>query len=434
MAKENLRLLQPNVVRIDGYFYHIPDNADVLYKKTDDGTNAYSFALDTGFSNPVTSIEFDGRWFWTLENTATYDSIVKRWQLDDFILKLDRTYTLTSGSFNFAYEVDAFTVEHFEVSLDAVASSGTNSLTLSGSSFDRLELGSRLFLGPSTFGGFEGRTEQVIVASVGPGFSVTLTSNLQYTYNINDTVVWSDKVWLFNNFRQGETVSGGGNGALLSFNIHDSVTTVLQRDIGAQFKSATASTFLKDPQDNKDYLVYAVETNLLFTETQETSANFLSNVKSAAQNNQEEDTSTIPIFEITSENNTLFRLQKKATFNEGGTIITEVWDNGPNDPEYNYQLSTLTRIPQSISLTADPAIIAADALSTSQIKAIVRDQFDSPVNNATVQFSDDDTTGSSPGFVSPTSNTTNSNGETDTTYTSGDTAALVTITAQTKGA
>lgn len=429
MAKENLRLLQPNVVRIDGYFYHIPDNADVLYKKTDDGTNAYSYALDTGLSNSITSIEFDGRWFWTLENTNTYDSIVKRWRIDDFILKLDRTYTLTSGSFGFPYKIDAFTVEHFGANLSSVASSGTNSITVTGTSFDRLELGSRLFLGPSTFGGFEGRTEQVIVASVGPGSTVNLTSNLLYTYNITDPAVWTDKVWLFNDFRQGEAVSGGGNGALLSFNVHDSVTTVLQRDVGAQFKSATAATYLKDPQDGRDYLVYAVETNLLFTETQESSLDFLSNVKSAAQNNQEEDTSTIPIFEITSENNTIFRLQQKATFNTTGVLTTEDWD-----PEYNYQLSTLSRIPQSISLTADPAIIAADALSTSQITAIVKDQFDNPVESAIVEFSDDDNSGSSPGFVSPTSNTTNPNGGTNTTYTSGDTAALVTITAQTKGA
>lgn len=428
MAKENLRLEQPNAVRIDGYFYHIPDNADVLYKKTDDGTNAYSFALDTGLSNPITSLEYDGRRFWTLENTTNFGAIIKRWEIEDFILKLDRTYTLPSGTNNFAYKVDAFSVEHFEISLGAIASSGNSSITVTGTSIDRLKLGNRLFFGPSTFGGFEGETEEAIVASVTTS-SVTLTSNLQNTYNLNDPISWSDRVWLFNDFRQNESVSGGGNGALLSFNVNDSAITVLQRDVGAQFKSATAAHFLKDPQDGRDYLVYAVETNLLFTETQDSSPNFLSNVKSAAQNNQEDDTTTIPIFELTSENNTLFRLQQKATFIEGSTITTEDWS-----PDYNYQLSTLSRIPQSISVTADPAIIAADGLSTSSILAQVRDQFDEPVPTAVVEFEDDDSLGSTPGSVTPTADTTNVNGRAQTTYTSGDQPRLVTITAKTKGA
>ena len=428
MAKENLRLTKPNVTRVDGYFYHIPDNADVLYKKTDDGSNAYSYALDSTTQYSVAALEHDGRWFWTLENTNTGSLLIKRWSIDDFILQLDRTYTLSSGLSNFIYDTSTFSVEHFHADLQTVASSGTSNILVSGSSFDRIESGNRLFIGPSTFAGFEGRTEQVIVASTGPGNQVNLTSNLQYTYNLNDNLCWSKRIWIFNKYRQNESFSSGGNGALLSFNIHDSLPTIVQRDIGTQFKSSTAAHYLKDPQDNRDYLVYMVETNLLFLETKDTNSNFLSNVKSAAQNNQEVNTTTIPVYEITSQNNTLFRLQQKATFNTNGVIATEDWGT-----QYNYQLSTLTRIPQSISLTADPAIISADTVSTSTITATVRDQFDQPVGTVSVQFSDDHTAGSTPGFVSPTTSNTVS-GVTTTLYTSGDTAALVTITAQTKGA
>lgn len=428
MAKENLRLLKPNVTRVDGYFYHIPDNADVLYKKTDDGTNAYSYALDTATQYSVNSLEYDGRWFWTLENTNTGTLLIRRWNIDNFILELDKTYTLSSGASNYIYDSTTFTVEHFHATFQTVASSGNTSISVSGSSFGRIEPGNRLFLGPSTFAGFEGRTEQAIVSSIGIGNQINLTAPLQNTYNLNNNISWAKRVWIFNKYRQNETVSSSGNGALLSFNIYDSLPTIVQRDTGSQYKSTTAAHYLKDPQDSRDYIVYMVETNLLFMETQDSNANFLKNVKSAAQNNQEINTTTIPVYEITSENNTIFRLQQKATFNTNGILATEDWSS-----EFNYQLSTLSRIPQSISLSADPAIISADAVSTSTIKAVVRDQFDQPVGTVSVQFSDDHTAGPTPGFVAPTSSNTTS-GVTTTTYTSGDTAALVTITAKTKGA
>jgi hypothetical protein len=173
------------------------------------------------------------------------------------------------------------------------------------------------------------------------------------------------------------------------------------------------------------------QTNFIFMETEDTNPNFITAVKSATQNNQEVDTTVIPVYEVTIENETIFRLQTKGTFREGATVTTIDWSG-----EYNYQLATLARRPQSIALTATPAIISAGTSSSSEIKAELHDQFDDPMGDVTVYFTDDDTGGAVPGFVNPTSDKTGISGALDygiayTTYSGGSVARTVKITATT---
>jgi len=194
---------------------------------------------------------------------------------------------------------------------------------------------------------------------------------------------------------------------------------------GNEYRDVAAATFLVDPVVDESYLVFMNQTNLLFIDTDPDSSTYLDIIKSATQNNQEDDTTVIPVYEITHEGYTLFRLQRKATFRVGGGINTEDWD------EYNYQLSTLQRLPQSISLVAASGIISADGVSTTDITATVKDQFDAPVSSRTVDFSEDDSSGSPEGVVNPGSATTNSDGEAVTTYRAGTEPKVVKITAET---
>jgi hypothetical protein len=91
-----------------------------------------------------------------------------------------------------------------------------------------------------------------------------------------------------------------------------------------------------------------------------------------------------------------------------------------------YTLATLTPFINSIGLSASPAIIPANTVSTSTITAILKDKFNAPVSGKLVTFTDDDNVGLLLG-----SNPTNTdiNGRATIVYRSGDTARNVKITA-----
>ena len=99
MAYENVTLRKRNFVMVDGYFYMIDEDIDSLIVKTDDGTQAYSYPLDTTITDQIVSLEYDGRNFWTLENLAGNNLRIRKWYLDNYVCKLRTTFNLIeSGS------------------------------------------------------------------------------------------------------------------------------------------------------------------------------------------------------------------------------------------------------------------------------------------------------------------------------------------------
>jgi len=428
MARENLRITAQNAVRIDGYFFHIDSAAAVLFKKTDDGTNAFSYPLDTPVSNTIISLEYDGQHFWTLENPSG-SIIFRKWLIEEFVLKHQRKYEFTDTGTQ-TFDSGAFSLEHFHGELANASSSGTSILDVGTDGNLRMDVGDVLYIGPSNAVGFEGLFEEAVVLSLS-GIQdefVILTTNLTTSFVNNDEFSFSTRIWFFNQFRPSDPDTLG-SGQLFSFDHRDLSPTLVAQKPGNEFKDVNASTFLTDlpgTSNARDFLIYMKETSLLFIETQDTDPNFTTIVKSATQNNQRPNNSVIDVFELTHENNTLFRFQNEATFLIGTTEELEDWGS-----EYNYQLSTLERLPSSISLTAVPAIISADGVSTSTITAIVKDQFDQPMSGRTVTFSEDDATGSPDGDVNPTAAITNALGVAITTYTAGTQSNLVTITATT---
>jgi len=434
---ENVRLKINNFVRYEGYFYHLDNNADTLYQKTDDGNNAFSYPLDNDITNEVICLQHDGTFFYTLENIQTITDgqlLIKKWKIEDFILKLQRTYTL-NGITSKKYDSNCFVIEHYHYEFFAAASAGVSSITLTD--VNRLTTGDILQLGPSTFVGSEGQSEEVTVLSVGPGNLVNLTTNLTHSYNPNDLASFANKAWFFNRFQPSDPDPILGSGQLYEFLLNPAGNpTPTPRKAGNEFREIFAATFLTDnfysgdsyvAAGPRNFLTYINGTNLLFIDIDPARPGFPVTVQSAAQDNQETDTTVIPVLDITHENNTIFRLQMKGVYRDsGGSLTDETWS------EANYMLATLQRLPASISLTADPAIISADGgASSSTVTAIVRDQFDNAIPSRVVDFSEDDASGTPQGDVNPTSDTTDSNGEATVNYLSGTEAKLVTITAKT---
>lgn len=429
----NIRLLNPNVVRLDGYFYSIDHQTDAMVQKADDGTLAFAYPLDTPIPNQIKSLEHDGESFWSLEwiddGDADQGFIIRRWVIENFVMVLQQSFTFQTDS-NDTFESSAFTIEKYEGRLTAGATQGTSQLNVTfdnddGTIFDLLSPGTNIFLGPSTVAGFEGQFERVTVNSTSSPATVTLTGPLDVSFASSDPIVFSENLWFFNEHFLKETSVG----ALYKINILDG--SILSRTKGGAFlginacgfhnvQSFQAGTGLED--FNGHYLLFVRTNNLLFIDPNDSN---LTTVLSAVQNNLSADTTEVfDVEDFGIEGNTLFRLQKK--FNINGTESTESTSN--------YQLATFRPFPTAIALTAVEAIIAAgDGASTSIITARVTDQYALPFLTSpasTIQFS---TSGGGTGSaLSDTGEIpiVDADGEVTVTYTSGDTAGLVVIAAQ----
>ncbi len=416
MVSENIKLRKRNCTASDGYFYMFDEDQDNLLQKTDDGNTSFSFPLDALLSNEIESLEFDNVYFWTLEDSGTNDVTIRRWQIDNYICKLQQTIVLAeTGSHK--YESQAFSVEHYHTTLSTTISGGSTSLYLTAYSDSPTMSGTttisgvpisstKLYLGPNS----NGEAELVTVSTTFSG-GVTLVSGTSYGFDSGDEVNYFTHIWLFNDF-DGTSATG----ALYKF---DGWTgTYIKKYSGAAYKSVKASTFYKIPSfteyGDTDMLCYIKGTNTLFVNITEHVDGTLHYYGSMVMENVKNDESTvIDVYDMAIDRDNMYRLQ----LTPDGTAT--VWTN------YSYLLSPLDAFVTSISLSASPAIIAANGLSTSNILAVVKDQFLQAIVGRNVTFSEDGTGSITGGTVKAT----DSDGEADTVYTSGTSAEEVQITA-----
>jgi len=431
---QNVRLINQNFTRSEGYFFSFDHQTDVMIQKADDGTLAFAYPLDTPVSNTVRSLEFDGQSYWTLERIVENDAdagfIIRRWVIENFVMILQNSFTFQTNS-NDDFESSAFTVEKYEGILSAGAAVNTSQLTVAfnddpdGAIFGLLTPGTRLFIGPSTLAGDAGEFTTVTVNSTVGSSTVNLTAPLGVGFSSGNSIRFSKNLWFFNqHFLKTRDV-----GALYKVSALDG--SILSRTQGGAFKDINACSFhnvqtfqIGTPlvDFNGHYLLFLRTNSLLFIDVNDPQ---LTTVLSAVQNNLSSDTTEVfNVSDLAIEGNTIFRLQTK--FNINGQQSTET--------TFNYQLATFRPFPTAIALTAVEAIIpAGNGVSSSIITARVTDQYALPYLTSpagTIQFS---TTGGGSG--SGLSNTgeipiVNTNGEVVVTYTSGDTAGMVTISAE----
>lgn len=451
MAYENITLRKQNVTMIDGYFYMMDENQDAMIVKTDDGTQAYSYPLDTTIGNTVVSMEFDGRNFWTLENPGSDTVRIKRWNFENYVLKRRDNFVMSpTGSHK--YSSQAMTIEHYHLHFHENAS-GTKKLSMyqpktKQVDFDlttKLLNGMIISLGPN-FGGQveDAEIDNVIAVSHGQEtiYEVEVTNTIVNNYQkatasgsgyddrekYGDPASFYNNIWLFNNWNG----TSSADGALYKFDAYTG-SYVSPHYAGGEYKNVNACTFFdvpnyifdRDWQDTEaddafnwpkyNSLMYVRTTNIIFLNPDDFSSSF----GSMTMDNVEDDQATIiPIYDLTMEGVNVYRLQRKATYY--GTTYTFA------DGTYNYQLSTLEPFITSISLRANPAILPANGVNTSDITAIVKDQFNLPIAGKLVYFTEDDPAGS---ITGPNPANTDSNGVATTAYKAGTSAREVKITA-----
>ncbi|MHA1833671.1 MAG: hypothetical protein ACTSV7_06730, partial [Candidatus Baldrarchaeia archaeon] len=354
MAYENIRLRKPNVTMVDGYFYMIDEDTDSLIMKTDDGTVAFSYPLDTTITSTISSLEHDGRNFWSLEDPGGGDNlIIRRWYIDNYVCKRRNTFNLVeSGSHK--YSSTAFTVEHYHETFSGNESAGSNNLSISDGS--KLTSGMVVVLGPNV----NGQLEEATVNSAGAGF-VIINGTTSYDFQTGDPVTFYKTIWLFNDYNG----VSGATGALYKINPYTGAYQA--KYSGGEYQSVGACTFYDMTSvfgAGSEAICFVFGSNMLFIDPDDPTNNIGSMVMDNIEDNQ---TTLIPIYDVTIEGTNVYRLQTKATYYGSTASFSE----GP----YNYQLSTTDAFITSISLEANPAILPANAVNISNITSVVKDQF-----------------------------------------------------------
>lgn len=411
MAYENIRLRKPNLATVNGYFWMVDEDTDSLVVKTDDGTLAYSYPLDNTITQTVKSLEYDGRNLWMLRATNTDEVTIDRWYINNYVCVRRNSFIFVPGVAH-KFNVDAFTVEHYHTTFSANEEAGQSVLSVIDGS--KIESGFTVVLGPNTLGQIEERT----VSSATEG-SIQINGSTTYAYNAGDSISFYKRLWLFNNYDGLDNTTG----ALYAVDAYTG--SVITKYSGGTYKDIKACTFYDvpryvfnkanhntDPRYNS--LCYIKGTNLIFLNPDDLNSSF----GSMTMDNIEQDQATnIVVYDLAIDGTNIYRLQRKATYYGTTTIFV--------DETYNYQLSSLNSFITSISLRSDPAILPANGVNPAAITAIVKDQFNLPVQQKQVFFTDDDPNGSI--LSSPVN--TDANGVAQTTYIAGITAREVRITA-----
>jgi hypothetical protein len=312
------------------------------------------------------------------------------------------------------YDSNAFTVEHYHTTFSADEAAGSSILSVLDGS--KMASGYKLVLGPNHLN----QLEEVTVSSASTG-SVQINGSTSYEYRAGAPISFYKRIWLFNNYNGTDSSTGA------LYNIDAYTGSVVTKYAGGAYKNIMSATFFDVPRyvfdrnvgpgtltPRYNSLCYIKGTNMIFLNPDNLSTSY----GSMTMDNIEEDQATnIIVYDVTIDGTNVYRLQRKATYYGN----TEFFANNT----YNYQLSSLNSFIASISLRANPAILPANGVNPAAITAIVKDQFNLPVSQRQVFFTDDDPNGA----ITSSPVNTDANGVAETTYIAGTTAREVRVTA-----
>lgn len=262
-VQDNIKIRKPNVTVKDGYYYTFDDDQDALLQKTDDGNTAFSYPCDNILEEEITSLEFDGVYFWSLEQKEAVSPAawvqyvyIKKWKIDNYVCKLQDTLTLTSDA-SHKYRTEGFSVEHYHTSLSTTISGGETTIYLDKYYNQPLVISDAiLHLGPNSSG-----EEEDVIVDVPVLGGVTLTAPVQYLYDAGDLVNFYKNIFLLNNFNGADAATG----ALYKFNNALDYVTKYPGGAYKDVKSATFSTIDSFTELGEvDTLLYTKGTNTLF--------------------------------------------------------------------------------------------------------------------------------------------------------------------------
>lgn len=481
MTRENIRFQEGNFTGDGVYFYSILDSAQVLQQKVDDGTVSFSYPLDTAIAGDINGLEWDGVYFWSLENRSGSDGVtVRKWGIESFICKQQQKFEFIDGPTH-TYTCNALAIEHFRLTVGD--NTFGNDLTLGQSSVaisdtamlaagDILTFVRRLTSSAQRVG--TTFVEQVTVQSVSSPTVVALTSAMvgnphggDGTGNIEqargfrgpgtdpetiqallpgtptqpptpDEVFVTKFIWLAND----DSPSTPGTPSLYKVRASNG-SNVIQFS-GTQYANVNALTFYtkynvssgtdvnvtkynttvivdSDVGGRQAYLLIARESSLLFFNTDSDVIDrsmVLNNIKVDTINHWNVDDMLVLGIE---PDIVIYRLQPGTTAKNDQLVLTDYpWG------EFNYEKQLLRRVVSSISVSVFPSIVPANSAANAAVAtATLRDQYNDVAADVDFTWSTD--AGGSK--VNPTASTTDSFGQAVTVYTAGNTEQDVKVIA-----
>ena len=273
---------------------------------------------------------------------------------------------------------EAFVVEHFHRTLSLSATRGSSTIRLN--SVDGISIGTILYLGPSTAGGFVGNEEQITVQginSVTNDITFFKQGGLENDFTGGNPVDFHTSIWFFNDHSY--TGQADNRGTINQFEYPSK--NLITIDSGAKYSGVTAADFDQTKISFiRSFMLLTLDTeNITFDLESSLEANLV-------ESNKWE---LIKVHDLISDldNNLYFKLQQKETTESLGTGALTTDDFSPL---YNFQTETNLPFVNSIALSFDNTRFAITDNSPQQrgftVTAEVRDQFNFPVLGRSVQF------------------------------------------------
>ena len=302
MTRENIQIADPNFTTDGVYFYTLSYTYQSLQAKTDDGDTAFSYPTDTALTGTVNALEWDGVYFWSLEDKVSGDGIIiRKWAIDSFLLKQITSFTLTDGG-GHTYVADDFAVESYCLSVGDNGLDGINAPFTYGLSSVEVSDNS-VFTSGDTVNFIRRRARQLQrygtayseskVVSTVSGDGVTLHFGSAMSQGVYsdvggfrgpsatfagsdptppDLVYVTKNIWLLNNNAPSSSTTGG----LYRLNPSNGSVTVVYS--GAQYDDITSAGFYAQYNvagsfpwkyntsvvGTEKYVIFAKGTNLLF--------------------------------------------------------------------------------------------------------------------------------------------------------------------------
>ena len=390
----NINLDHPNYAYVDNYFFTMDNSVQMLLKVTFDGSMAFCYTLDVPLSYEVQALSYDGLNFWSLEYGGN-KVIIRRWRIINLVCEQRDKFEFVS-TVSETLNSQALAIEAYETSFSGDEPSGQTVLSIADGS--HMSSGDKLYLGPNVYGD----TEYVTVDSA-TATSVTLTTATVHGYQGGDKIRFYKYGYFFNNADGTDTSTG----SLYKFDLYTG--SVIRKEAGTQYKDVRAAdiAFIADRSGNPvldydddgfldtfDALVFVKNSLLFIVDLYTSSFRVVSTMLLDIGVNE-------TVYDLTTQGSVLYLLKSG----------------------YDYQVAQFDRMVMSVSLSAYPAIIPANGVSTSLITATVLDQYNNPIQGKLVKFT------ASTGSLSAPNDMTDANGVANVTFTSSTTVGTSTITA-----
>lgn len=370
--------------------------------------------------------------FFTLERNSSTQCVIKEWKINESTttLNLDNTITKNTAG-NYYFDCYDMSVEYYHTVFDGATTTGTGKIKLN--TYDNVEIGDRLLLGPSTDVTDLYETEWVEVTSVSGGWiyidSLTSPPTIPplNEYDDQDDITYTKAIYLFSNIGYGNDTTKG-----CLYKLHPYTGNVIEYHNSAIYHSNEQPSSFSASAWSLDYSAvgFVRGSNLLYVDPNNS---YQISKSQALTNINADEVTLLPVFDLIFDNNAIYRLQDKITLlDDNGDKTTVTWTT------YNYHRDSIIPYSLTLDITSDESVLYNFDVIT--LTAMVRDNFGVGLSSKTIQFYK---SGDASGYFTPLDGqaTTDSNGIAQITYTtdksydpySGSDSDIIEITAETDG-